>query len=154
VQPDIRLPSAISPTEVGESSRDAALPWNRIRPTRYKPDGTLTPLIPDLQSRHDQRAAADPGFQHAVAEIAAIERMRSERAVSLNLETRRAERASLSETQLARENERRTAVGDEPLEDATDIENLPDAMLNEAAEITADLTQIEPSYVARSRPAG
>jgi len=98
VQPDIRLPSAISPTEVGESSRDAALPWNRIRPTRYTPDGALTPLISDLQSRHDQRAAADPDFQHALAEIATIERMRSQSSVSLNLEQRRAERASLSET--------------------------------------------------------
>ena len=43
-----------------------------IRPARYKPDGTLTPLIADLQSRHEQRAAADPGYQHAVAEIASI----------------------------------------------------------------------------------
>jgi carboxyl-terminal processing protease len=154
VQPDIRLPSAISPTEVGESSRDAALPWNRIRPTRYTPDGALTPLIADLQGKHDQRAAADPDFQHALAEIASIERMRSQNSVSLNLEQRRAERASLTEGQLARENERRVAVGEEPLEEESAIENLPDAMLDEAAEITADLTQIEPRYVARARPAG
>ena len=154
VQPDIRLPSAISPTEVGESSRDAALPWNRIRPARYKPDGTLTPLIADLQSRHEQRAAADPGYQHAVAEIASIEDMRNQRSVSLNLEKRRAERTSLTSSQLARENERRAALGAEPLEDVTAIENLPDAMLSEAAEITADLTQIEPRYVARARPTG
>jgi carboxyl-terminal processing protease len=154
VQPDIRLPSAISPTEVGESSRDAALPWNRIRPTRYTPDGALTPLIADLQGKHDQRAAADPDFQHALAEIASIERMRSQNSVSLNLAQRRAERASLTEGQLARENERRVAVGEEPLEEESAIENLPDAMLDEAAEITADLTQIEPRYVARARPAG
>jgi carboxyl-terminal processing protease len=154
VQPDIRLPSAISPTEVGESSRDAALPWNRIRPTRYTPDGALTPLIADLQTKHDQRAAADPDFQHAVAEIASIERMRSQTSVSLNLEKRRAERASLTEGQLARENDRREAVGEEPVEDESAIENLPDAMLDEAAEITADLTQIEPRYVARARPEG
>jgi len=80
--------------------------------------------------------------------------MRSQSSVSLNLEQRRAERASLSENQLARENDRREAVGDEPLEQVDAIENLPDAMLDEAAEITADLTQIEPRYVARSRPAG
>jgi hypothetical protein len=74
--------------------------------------------------------------------------------VSLNLEARRAERASLSASQLARENERRTALGTEPLEDATAIENLPDAMLSEAAQITADLTQIEPRFAARARPTG
>ncbi len=31
VQPDLSLPSAISAEEVGESSRDGSLPWNRIR---------------------------------------------------------------------------------------------------------------------------
>jgi len=154
VQPDIRLPSAISPTEVGESSRDAALPWNRIRPARYKPDEPLTPLIADLQSRHAQRAADDPGYQHAVAEIASIEGMRNQRSVSLNLEERRAERTSMTTSQLARENERRAALGVEPLESVTAIEPPPDAMLSEAAQITADLTQIEPRYVARARPMG
>ena len=89
-----------------------------------------------------------------MAEIASIEDMRSQRSVSLNLEKRRTERATLSASQLGRENERRAALGDEPLEDATAIENLPDAMLSEAAEITADLTQIEPRYVARARPTG
>jgi carboxyl-terminal processing protease len=154
VQPDIRLPSAISTTEVGESSRDAALPWNRIRAARFKPDGTLSPLLADLQSRHEQRTASDPDFQAALAEIASIETMRNQRSVSLNLEARRAERASLSASQLARENERRAALGDEPIDDAAAIENRPDAMLSEAAEITADLTQIEPRYVARTRPTG
>ena len=108
----------------------------------------------DLQSRHEQRAANDPDFQAAVAEIASIEGMRSQRSVSLNLEARRAERASLTASQLGRENERRAALGTEPLEDVTAIKNLPDAMLSEAAEITADLTQIEPRYVARARPTG
>jgi carboxyl-terminal processing protease len=154
VQPDIRLPSAISPTEVGESSRDAALPWNRIRPTRYTPDGALTPLIADLQSKHAQRSAADPDYQSALAEIASIERMRNQTAVSLNLEQRRAERAALGESRLARENDRPEAAGDEPLEAADAIESRPDAMLDEAAEITADLTQVEPRYVARARPTG
>jgi carboxyl-terminal processing protease len=154
VQPDIRLPSAISTEEVGESSREAALPWNRIRPARYKPSGSLDALVADLRLRHDQRAAADPGFKHAVAEIAAIEAMRSQRSVSLNLEKRRAERASLTANQLARENERRAELGAEPLEDATDIKDLPDALLSEAAEITADLTEIEPSHLARAASGG
>jgi carboxyl-terminal processing protease len=149
VQPDIRLPSAISPEEVGESSREAALPWNRIRPARYESEESLAAVVADLQQRHDQRAAADPGYKHAVAEIEAIEAMRSQRAVSLNLEKRRAERTSLTASQLARENERRAELGAEPLEDVTDIKDLPDALLSEAAEITADLTEVEPRYVAR-----
>ena len=155
VAPDIRLPSAISTEEVGESSRDGALPWNRIRPARFKPEGSMAPLVADLQRRHDERAASDPGFQHALAEIEAIETMRSQRSVSLNLEKRRAERESLTDEQLQRENERRAALGEEPLPDSSEIkDDLPDAMLSEAAEITADLTQIEPRYVARTPTSG
>ena len=41
-------------------------------------------------------------------------------------------------------------LGEEPLDDATTIEDRPDAMLSEAAQITADLAQIEPRYVARA----
>ena len=39
VQPDLQLPSAISVEDVGESSRDGALPWNRIRPAPFKREG-------------------------------------------------------------------------------------------------------------------
>jgi hypothetical protein len=35
-----------------------------------------------------------------------------------------------------------------------DIKDPPDAILEEASEITADLTQIEPRYVARTPPTG
>ena len=44
VQPDIRLPSAISIEEVGESTRDGALPWDRIRPAEFRTQGSFTPL--------------------------------------------------------------------------------------------------------------
>jgi carboxyl-terminal processing protease len=154
VQPDIHLPSAISPEEVGESSRDAALPWNRIRPATFRSDGSLGPVIADLQRRHDQRVAKDPGYQHALAEIASIETMRKQKSVSLNLEQRRTERASLSHDQLARENQRREAVGEELLEDASDVSDIPDAILTEASEITADLSVAGSPYVAGVPPSG
>ncbi len=57
VEPDVRLPSAIDAEEVGESSRDAALPWNRIRPAQYRPEGTQGQVIVDLQRLHEQRIA-------------------------------------------------------------------------------------------------
>jgi len=153
VQPDIRLPSAISPEEVGESSRDAALPWNRIRPAPFKREGSLAPVIADLQSHHEQRIAGDPDFQHRLEEIASIDEMRKQKTVSLNLEQRRVERETLTKDQLDRENERRAALGVATLEDAEDIKDVPDAILSEALQITADLAQIEPRYVARVRPA-
>jgi carboxyl-terminal processing protease len=154
VQPDVRLPSAIDTEEVGESSRDAALPWNRIRPAPFKRESTLAPVISDLQRLHEQRVTGDPDYQHMLAEIATLEDMRKRKAVSLNLEKRRTERTALTHGELARENERRAALGEESLDDAEDIKDLPDAILTEASQITADLVQLEPGYLARSKPGG
>jgi carboxyl-terminal processing protease len=158
VQPDIRLPSAISPEEVGESSREAALPWNRIRPARFASSTSLGPLIADLTQRHDQRIATDPEFQEAVKEIETIEVLRSQKTVSLNLEKRREERAALNQQRRVHPDDRRSAEADadaetEAAENLDALDELPDALLTEATEITADLTEIEPRYVARNRTA-
>lgn len=154
VQPDVRLPSAIDTEEVGESSRDAALPWNRIRPAQFRREGTMGPVIADLQRLHDQRVAGDADYTHLLSEIATLEDMRKQKAVSLNLEKRRTERTALTHGELSRENQRRAAAGEESLDDAEDIKDLPDAVLAEAAQITADLAQLEPRYMARAKPGG
>ena len=151
VEPDVRLPSAIDAEEVGESSRDAALPWNRIRPAQYRPEGTQGQVIVDLQRLHEQRIAGDPDFQHLVAEVATIEKMRDQKSISLNLEKRREERKTLTHGELMRENDRRTAVGEEALDDAEKIEDRPDVILGEAAQITADLVVVEPRHLARAK---
>lgn len=149
VQPDLSLPSAISTEEVGESSRDGSLPWNRIRSADFRREGAYASLLPELQREHDARIAHDPNFQFTIQEIGALEQMRNEKSVSLNLEQRKAERAKRSDEQLARENARRQALGEPALKSATEIKDPPDAILGEAAEITADLSQLEPRFMAR-----
>ena len=150
VMPDLALPSAISTEEVGESSRDGSLPWNRIRSSDFRREGAFTPLLPELQQEHETRIAGDPNFQFAVSEISALEQMRTEKSVSLNLAKRKAEREARTQEQLARENARRQTLGEPPLKAATEIKDPPDAILGEAAEITADLSQLEPKFVARA----
>jgi carboxyl-terminal processing protease len=150
VMPDLTLPSPISTEEVGESSRDGSLPWNRIRPADFRREGAYASLLPELQRAHDQRVAQDPNFQFAVAEIAAIDQMRKENSVSLNLAKRKAEREARTQEQLARENARRSKLGEPELKAATEIKDPPDAILGEAAEIAADLSKLEPQYMARA----
>jgi carboxyl-terminal processing protease len=154
VQPDVRLPSAIDTEEVGESSRDAALPWNRIRPAQFRREGALAPVIADLQRLHEQRVAGDADYTHLLSEITSLQDMRKQKSVSLNLEQRRTERTALTHGELSRENQRRAATGEESLDDAEDIKDLPDSILAEAAQITADLAQLEPRYMARAKPGG
>jgi carboxyl-terminal processing protease len=152
VQPDLTLPSAISAKEVGESSRDGSLPWNRIRPADFRREGAYANMLPELQREHDARVATDPNFQFAIAEIASMETMRSQKSVSLNLAKRKAERENRTQEQLARENARRAAVGKEPLKSLTDLkaDELPDPILTEATQIAADLSRLEPRFVARA----
>jgi carboxyl-terminal processing protease len=149
VMPDLTLPSAISAEEVGESSRDGSLPWNRIRSADFRREGAYASLLPELQREHDARVATDPNFQFTIREIGALDQMRSEKSVSLNLEQRRTDRAARTEEQLARENARREALGEPALKAANEIKDQPDAILGEAAEITADLSQLEPRFMAR-----
>ena len=102
---------------------------------------------------HDQRVAADPDFRYTAEEIAAVEALRNEKSVSLNLEKRKAEREERTKEQLARENERRTAQGAPPLKSVDEVKDPPDAILSEAAQIAADLSRLEPRFLTRVRPA-
>jgi carboxyl-terminal processing protease len=154
VQPDVALPSAIDAEEVGESSRDAALPWNRIRPAQYRPEGAQGQVIVDLQRLHEQRIASDADFQRLVSEVATIEKMRDQKSISLNIDKRREERKALTHGELMRENDRSAAVGDEAPEDAEGDQERPDVILGEAAQITADLVVVEPRHLARAKPGG
>ena len=79
-----------------------------------------------------------------------MEKMRNEKSVTLNLAKRKAERETRTQEQLVRENARRKALGEPELKLATEIKDPPDAILAEAAQVTADLSQLEPRFMART----
>ena len=55
VQPDIAMPTAISTEEVGESTRESALPWDRIRPVEFGRETQLSQAVASLE--HTARGA-------------------------------------------------------------------------------------------------
>ncbi len=142
VMPDITLPSAIDPTDMGESVMDYALPWDRIpAASAYQPP--LSPLQPAavvLNRAHTARLASDPDLKALQGDLAAIAELRKEKSVSLNLAKRKAERDRLEADRLARENFRRAAHGEPALKDneALAAAEAPDTVLAEAVRITAD----------------
>ncbi|HXV39701.1 MAG TPA: carboxy terminal-processing peptidase [Steroidobacteraceae bacterium] len=144
VEPDITLPSLLSTEDVGESTRDSALPWDRINAARFTPEPAEAPVISLLSKVHERRIASNPDFVALMADVEALERLRSQREVSLNLQQRRAERDAEDAERLARENARRVARGLEPLADigALDAAEAPDAVLDEAVEIAADAAEL------------
>jgi carboxyl-terminal processing protease len=141
VTPDIALPSLIDANEVGESTRDRALPWDHIDPASFKVEGDLKPVAGALQKLHEERTAGSADFKYLHDDIAALDAMRSQKTLSLNLKTREAERKRLEGERLERENAWRAAHDVKPV---TSLEEIKDdaaagILLDEASQIAADL---------------
>ena len=151
VQPDITMPTAISTEEVGESTRESALPWDRIRPVDFGRETQLLQTVAALEQAHEQRIAADPDFRTLLAELDSFEKVRTQKKVSLNLKTRIAEREQLERERVERENARRAARGLQPIAKLAELNGAepPDAILAETAEIAADLSGMNGLYMSR-----
>ena len=143
VEPDIELASMIDPNEVGESTRDTALPWDRIGSVPFHSQGRIVPVVPSLTKEHDQRVASDVDYRTLLGDIAAVQEIRSQKAVSLNLKARQLEREAQDKARLDRENKRREAHGLKAVASLDQLhdDDLPDAVLDEAAQIAADWVQ-------------
>ncbi len=141
VTPDIVMPFPISLEDIGESTREYALPWDRIAGVPYKGDAHLHEVVTSLASSHDRRSALDPDFRSLLDDVAAFDRQRQQKTVSLNFETRQAERTKLETERLARENTRRKAAGLESIKSLEDIkeDDIVDVILGEATQIVADM---------------
>jgi carboxyl-terminal processing protease len=144
VEPDIALPSLLDTDDIGESTRESALPWDRINAARYTPESGDLPAVAAISRVHAERIAHNPDFVALQGDLDALATLRDQRDVSLNLATRRAERDAIDAERLKRENARRTAHGLAPLADlaALDDAEAPDAVLDEAVEIAADAVQM------------
>jgi carboxyl-terminal processing protease len=155
VQPDISMPTAISTEEVGESTRESALPWDRIRPVDFGRETALSQAVAALEQSHEQRIAQDPDFRLLLGDLESFEKVRTQKHLSLNLKMRVAERERLEQERIARENQRRAARGLQPLQTLADLQGAepPDAILAETAEIAADLSGMKGLYLSRLKAA-
>jgi carboxyl-terminal processing protease len=141
VDPDIALPSHIDAQLIGESVRDSALPWDTVQTTRFRAGKPLEGMIESLTASHTERSKSDPNFQFQLETIRAAEEIRAQKTISLNMAARRAEHEQQMQRRVDLENERRAALGLEPIESLDDIEDddFPDIQLDQAAGIVADL---------------
>jgi carboxyl-terminal processing protease len=143
VEPDIALPSPLDTADIGESTRESALPWDRINAASYKPEPEELPVVSLISRAHEERVAHNPDYVALQGDVDALAQLRSQRDVSLNLDKRRAERDAVDADRLTRENARRSARGLEPLANvaALDATDAPDAVLDEAVEIAVDAVE-------------
>ena len=141
VTPDIALPSLIDASEVGESTRDRALPWDHIEPATFRIEGDLKAIATSLEKLHEERTANSADFRYLRDDIAALEAMRSQKTLSLNLKTREAERKRIESERLERENTWRAAHDVKPVNSLEEVKDDAAAgiLLDEASQIAADL---------------
>jgi carboxyl-terminal processing protease len=150
VIPDIKYPDLMDTKEIGESALPEALPWDSIKPA-IKPElDPIKPFLAELQSRFEDRTAQNPDFTFARERLQLAQKLIAETTVSLNEVTRRAQHADIEAQQLAIENTRRQAKGEETLnklkvedEDALPVEDdkvkpEDDAYLAETGRILLD----------------
>jgi carboxyl-terminal processing protease len=141
VTPDIALPSLIDANEVGESTRDRALPWDHIEPAAFRAEGDLKSTTAALEKLHEERTANSPDFRYLRDDIAALDAMRSQKTLSLSLKAREAERKRIESERLERENTWRAAHDVKPAKSLEEVKDDAAAgiLLDEASQIAADL---------------
>ncbi|MBM4213485.1 MAG: tail-specific protease [Gammaproteobacteria bacterium] len=155
VEPDVKLASPIDLKDVGESALDDALPWDRIQGADFRALDTQLPSIAELAMEENARRQRDPDYRWLVSDIAALNEMRKQKSLSLNLEKRKAERTRLENERLNRENSRRDARAETPLKAIGELDGskFPDVVLDQSAEVMVDMLKTAaPAKPAKPRP--
>ncbi|MBM4198698.1 MAG: tail-specific protease [Gammaproteobacteria bacterium] len=155
VEPDVELASPINLKDVGESALDDALPWDRIQGADFRALDTQLPSIAKLAMEENARQQRDPDYRWLVSDIAALNEMREQKSLSLNLEKRKAERTRLENERLNRENSRRNARAETPLKAIGELDGskFPDVVLDQSTEVMVDMLKTAaPAKPAKPRP--
>ncbi|UTV29153.1 carboxy terminal-processing peptidase [Photobacterium atrarenae] len=142
VVPDVPFPSAVDPSETGESVEDNALPWDSIKPAKYQKVYNFSPMLKNLIAKHESRIKSDLEFGFILEDIKRYQQEKDVNTISLNEQKRIAEQEKDDVERLARLNKRQKAMGKKVFATLDDIPKdyeAPDAYLDEAVAITADL---------------
>ena len=109
VEPDITLPSTWDVEESGESALDSALPWDQISPTPFRKFKINESILDRLKVAHEKRMLESPNLQYILNIRKRYDEQQEKRSISINLDTRRAEKIDRQLWVLATENQRRSA---------------------------------------------
>lgn len=159
VMPDIALPSLISTLDVGESTKDHALPWDQIRGASFTRMSGPQAWLDVIEANHQARMQSVVDLKVLADEVQEFEQLRKQKTVSLKLSERKLERDRLDKERLAHLNTIRAAHKLPAFNSLEDIkpDDVIDATLNESAEMAVDWVELlrhppEHHSVAAVRP--
>jgi len=146
VIPDIGYPDPIPRKDFGEASYKSALPWDTIPSVHFRKEERVSAFVDDLAKLHSSRVETNREFQYIISDIQELQKRRARVSVSLNIETRKNERAEDKAKRLSRENVRRKESGKElikEIDEDTELVEVKDVKLNETANILSDLIKLK-----------
>ena len=85
IHPDITLPASWDIEEIGESSLDAALPWDEIKPIHFQKFLMHPSLISQLKNAHSSRVKQNPNLKYILDIRDRYETQKNKDTVSLNI---------------------------------------------------------------------
>ncbi len=127
ILPDVPFPELYDVEEVGESSLEDAMPWDMIQPAIYDQSNHITPLLPELNSRHEQRTADNVDFNYFRAIASKSKENAARTHLSLNEIQRLREKADDDQWRLDLENTLRKAKGKTLAESLDHLDELQEA---------------------------
>jgi len=144
VTPDILFPTAINHEETGESLNKNALPWDQIKPAKYKKMNNVSPTVKVLLPNHQKRMKAEVEFSYLAEDIAEYKKEKDDVSISLEESVRIKKREEMDSKLLVRNNERLKRA---KLPEVKSLDDIPDdfepidSFLIEAAAITLDYSK-------------
>ncbi len=142
VVPDISYPTAVDPSETGESVEDNALPWDSIDRAKYQVLKRRNDQVVSLTESHENRIANDLEFGFIAEDITRYKAEKDDKTLSLNEKARKDEGDERDIRRLARINQRQKLSQKAPFKSLDDIPTdyeAPDAYLEESISIMVDL---------------
>jgi carboxyl-terminal processing protease len=122
VEPDITLPSSWDIEESGESALDSAMPWDQISATPFKKFKFDKRILDRLKIAHERRMLKSPDLQYILNLRKRYDEQQEKTSVSINIDTRRAEKIDRQLWILTTENQRRSAQNLETFKTFEDLE--------------------------------
>jgi carboxyl-terminal processing protease len=114
VIPDVHLPSAGDISDMTESASKDALPYDEIEPANYTPENDLSGKRKTLEKDSAERVAKSKEFKWINEDLERWEKQKKDKAVSLNLDKRLAERKA-DEARVEDRKKERIAMKEKPM---------------------------------------
>ncbi|MFK8082592.1 MAG: carboxy terminal-processing peptidase [Granulosicoccus sp.] len=142
VVPDVLFPTALDSDAQGERGLDNALPWAEVAAASYDAWSIRKNDYTELQSLHESRYRSSDAFSMLIDELEAQRIARTQTSVSLVETVRQAEISGREDGREQRQELIRRAFGGPGREDDDDKLAVADIILEEAAQVLADLSEM------------